>query len=206
MTGAGLIRRLAACRDALAVVEFALVLPLLLTLYVGGYVVTDMITCNRKVTIATRELTDIATRYPELTASQAQAILAASQQVLAPYNFQNATAILSEVQVVDATHVKVVWSEAIANGQTVTSTRQPNDSITVPSGLIPSSLIPSDSSQGNYCSLNATSGTGTQAGCMMLGEVSYAYTPAITYSNFTSMNLYDDIYMFPRVSSGIPQI
>ena len=45
-------------RDArgAVMIEFAFALPVLLTMYLGGYVICDMVDCNRKVTIAARSL------------------------------------------------------------------------------------------------------------------------------------------------------
>ena len=57
---------------AVALIEFAVVAPTLILLYLGSFVITDMISCNRKVTIAARELTDMSTRYaPTLPAATA---------------------------------------------------------------------------------------------------------------------------------------
>lgn len=49
-------RFVAALRDrrGVAMVEFALILPVMLVLYLGGAQLQDGIACNRKVTIATR--------------------------------------------------------------------------------------------------------------------------------------------------------
>lgn len=210
------LRLLWAARDAVVAVEFALALPLLLTLYLGTYVITDMILCSRKVTIATRELTDMSTRYVSLPNATIQNILGAAQQVLTPYNYTKATIWISEVKVVDATHVQIVWSKQLANGSTVqTSADAPHatgNTLTVQTGLIPANLIPvtnpASSSPGDYCTSNNPSSAiptnGTPAGCLMLGEVAYSYTPVVGIGTWGTSQLYDSIYMQPRLSSGVP--
>ena len=177
-------------------------LPVLLLLYIGGYVITDMIGCSRKVTVATRELTDMATRSAQLTTAQVSTILGAAQQVMVPYDYSKATVTLNEVQVVDSTHVKVVWSQS-ANG----TARTQWAAITVNAGLIPAYLLPTDTAAQSICTDTTTpagsAGAGN-GGCLILGEVAYAYKPVMGLGAVTTTNLGDAIYLSPRVSSSIP--
>ena len=203
---------------AVALIEFAVVAPTLILLYLGSFVITDMISCNRKVTIAARELTDMSTRYaPTLPAATADNILLAAQQVMVPYSYNNATIWLTQVQVVDATHVKVVWSEAITNGGTpgaaTDSQHLAGTTMTVQAGVIPPNLIPTGTGSGTYCTHANNPGNntywntanGNPAGCLMLGEVKYTYTPVVAGGYWSSTPLYDSIFMQPRDSSGAPQ-
>jgi Flp pilus assembly protein TadG len=52
-------RRLACDARGVALVEFAICLPVLILLYLGAYVISDAITCNRKVTRSARAVTDL---------------------------------------------------------------------------------------------------------------------------------------------------
>jgi Flp pilus assembly protein TadG len=70
-------------------VEFAIALPVMLLLYVMAFVLSDMTSCNRKVTITARAMADMATRYAALSTSTSASnsvatIIAASEQVLTP--------------------------------------------------------------------------------------------------------------------------
>lgn len=169
------LRRLRESTSGVALVEFAVAFPVLLLLYVGSYTLSDAIACNRKVTVTARTLTDLTTRYPSLTQADAANILNASAQVLSPYSVNNAIIGVSEVQVTDATHAKVIWSKAInAPGLTAGT-----------SVIIPNNMSP----------------TGTY---LILGQVQYAYTPSIHYLNTGSINLADSILMLPRVSDQVP--
>jgi Flp pilus assembly protein TadG len=168
--------------SGVALVEFAIALPVMLVLYMCAFLLSDMVTCNRKVTITARTVADLATRYAALSTStsatnSAATILAASAQVLVPYNSSNAMVRMSEVCALStsATTVQVVWSQ-VQNGTALTV----GNTFTVPSGLFVAS------------------------GCQILAETQYTYTPPIGLGSMASLALYDNIYMSPRLSTTIP--
>ena len=92
------LRRLPGCTHGAMLVEFAVALPVLLTLYTGAYTLSDMIACQRKVTAATHQLTDLVARANTLAPDDVSGVLAASAQVLAPYAGARAAITVSEVQ------------------------------------------------------------------------------------------------------------
>lgn len=168
--------------SGVSAVEFAIVLPLMLVLYLMAFLLSDMASCNRKVTITARAMADMATRYAALSTSTSATnsiatIMAAGTQVLTPYSTDKAMVRISEVCALStsATTVQVVWSQA-QNGTALTV----GNTFTVASGLFAAS------------------------GCQILSEVSYTYTPAIGLGTETSLSLYDSIYMSPRLSTTIP--
>ncbi|HWU04007.1 MAG TPA: TadE/TadG family type IV pilus assembly protein [Novosphingobium sp.] len=176
-------RRLAGHAGGSVAVEFALVLPLMLILYLCAFVLSDMIAANRKVTIAARTLTDLATRYSalSLTSTDTNAIapiLAAGQQVMYPYSSTNTFVRISQVcaSSTSATTVTVSWSQT----STGANARTANSTFTVGSGLF---------------------ATGT---CQIMGEVTYAYTPIFFTHTGATVYLTDTIYMTPRLSASIP--
>eukprot|EP01037_Dinobryon_pediforme_P019495 gene19495-19923_t len=82
----------------MALVEFALCLPVLIVLYLGGSAALDMISCSRKVTTATRAVVDLVGRtmspaiiYNAPQSANATSYLSASAVVLAPYKLNTAT-------------------------------------------------------------------------------------------------------------------
>lgn len=161
--------------SGVALTEFALCIPVLLIIYLGSFVISDAIACNRKVTVATRTITDLTTRYPNMTETDVSTILNASAQVMAPYNQADALVRVSEIQVTDASHAKIIWSRSI-NGQKLIA----NNVISIPNGM---------ASIGSY---------------LIFGEVNYAYTPIISYGFLKPTGIYDRIYMSPRLSDQIP--
>lgn len=157
-----------------AMIEFAITFPVLLLLYIGVCVFSDAIGCSRKVTIATRALTDLAARYPSLTEAETTTILNAGAQVLSPYDPENAAIVLSEIKVTDPTHASVVWSKAL-NSSAIT-----DKTVAIPSGLAATDTY------------------------LIQGKVTYTYTPALIFGNITKITLTDTILMLPRVSEEIP--
>jgi Flp pilus assembly protein TadG len=53
------LQRLRLAREGTSLVEFTIVLPTMLVLYLLAYTLCDALACSRKVTITTRELTDL---------------------------------------------------------------------------------------------------------------------------------------------------
>jgi len=71
--------------DALAAIEFAMVLPFMLLLYVGGIELANGMAINIKVTAAAHSVADMVSQNTQVSASQLQNILGASTAILAPY-------------------------------------------------------------------------------------------------------------------------
>jgi Flp pilus assembly protein TadG len=210
------------------IVEFAICLPLLLLMYSGGSFVSDMIACNRKVTIATRSLVDLVTRttspaivYNAPQSTNATSYLSASAIVLSPYSLDNATEQVSLLRVCDATHAYVVWTQAqtqSADGSTVTATTsthtpgtlptsgaQPAASVvTIPSTMITAPMVPVSPDGSNVCA-NLAVGTstktqvGTAGGWLYTGTIKYNFTPSFSYLPIGTTALTHTIYMVPRL-------
>lgn len=170
------LRRLRSDLDGTVLVEFAVAFPVMLGLYIGSYSISDAISCNRKVTVATRALTDLATRYPSMTESDVTMIFNASAQILYPYDASKASIVLSEVQVTSSTQAKVIWSRA-QNG----TAQAANATVTIPSGI---------AAIGTY---------------LIVGQFKYSYTSSVKFASYGgAIDLADTIVMLPRVSEQVP--
>ncbi len=99
-------------RRGLALVEFALVLPIMLTLFLGGFQLTQASACQRRVSIVARALADLVSQYETINATQVGTILDATSQIMAPYDIDAAHSRVSLIKVESASKVTVVWSEA----------------------------------------------------------------------------------------------
>jgi Flp pilus assembly protein TadG len=170
-----LLRALRSDRRGNAMIEFAVAAPVMILLYVGGYTLSDVIACNRKVTITARTIADLTTRYSSVTESDVQNILNVSTQVLTPYSAGNAAAGVAELQVTDATHAKVIWTRPVSDTSLVV-----NSSVVIPTSM---------AAVGTY---------------MIMGRVTYTYTPNVKFTNTGTMKLADTILMLPRVSDQVP--
>ena len=168
--------RLRADQSGTSLIEFALVLPAIVVLYLGSYQVEDAIACNRKVTIATRSVADLVSQNltGATSASAVDGDLYAATLVLAPYASSSAVMRVTEVTTDNNLKTTVVWSRGYnASGYTAGSVA------TIPAAM----KIP-----GTY---------------FLFAEVSYAYRPAANFGFVNSMNLYDSLYMLPRNSANI---
>ena len=108
--------RLASDKRGLALVEFALSIPVLLILFIGGYQVSDAISAYRKVTTTTRAIGDLTSQYSSVTDSDLDSILLASQQIMYPYSYVNAQLTITQVKIDSTGHPTVSWSRALNNG------------------------------------------------------------------------------------------
>jgi Flp pilus assembly protein TadG len=165
------------CRDSrgVAAVEFAIVLPFMLTLYIGGVELGDGMAIQVKVTDTAHTVADLVTQNKTINNATMQTILSASQQIIAPYSLVNATVTISEVSTNGSGAASVTWSDSL-NG-TPRTVGQP---MTLPSSL---------AGQANIS--------------LILGEVTYAYTPNLGYTITGTVNLSDSYWLFPRNSTSI---
>ncbi len=173
------VRRLLRDSGGAALIEFAMIFPLLLTMFLGSFILSDMIACNRKVTVAARELTDVTSRFASLQASDLSTILAASSQVMVPYKAANTSTRVTEIKLLTTTTATVLWSQGSPSSQALAKA----STITLPANAFAANMI------GSY---------------FIVGEVWYAYTPVLKMGSANTINMYDITYMTPRVSVPLP--
>jgi Flp pilus assembly protein TadG len=179
MTPAGIFARLRAMMrdvEGAALIEFAIVLPVTLTLYYGSIQLQDGFACSRKVTIATRAVADLAAQNltGETNIAEIDSALAASTLVLAPFKASPASIRLSEVTTNPGLITKVVWSRA-RNG----TAYKKNEKVDIPIEM----KVP-----GTY---------------FLLAEVSYEYQPPAFLGDLEPITFRDQLYMLPRNSDRI---
>jgi Flp pilus assembly protein TadG len=223
-----MLRRLARHKSGMALVEFALSLPVLIILYLGGYASLDMISCMRKVTTSTRSVVDLVGRtmspaiiYNAPQSANATTYLSASAVVLAPYKLNNATEQISLLRVCDATHAYVVWTQAqtqSADGSTATAAtstytagtlpashaQSASTVVAIPSTMVTAPLVPASPDGSNVCanlapSTSTKTQVGTAGGWLFMATVTYQYTAGVNFFSLPTMPLTDTIYMSPRL-------
>jgi Flp pilus assembly protein TadG len=168
-----------------AAVEFALLLPVMLTMYLGSVEVSQGLSADRKVVLLARTLGDLTTQKSAVSTSTMDTVSAAGSVVLSPLKVNVALMRVTSVAIsapssgvvndatVCWTYVKGTWSPAFAVGQQL-------DVTTVPTTLrtdIGSSVV--------------------------LAEVQYPYKPVIGYVVTGQLQLSERIFMRPRVSSYV---
>jgi len=168
------LRRLLRDKRGVSAVEFAMLLPLMVTLYLGGVEVSQAVAIDRKVTLIARALGDLVAQATNISNAEISNIMAASAAVVVPYQDNKLSIVVSSVKVDAQGVAKIAWSDtkngtARAVGSTVTL----NDALRTP---------------------NST---------LIWAEAQYAYTPTIGYVITGTMNLKDQIYMRPRLSDCV---
>jgi Flp pilus assembly protein TadG len=172
-----LSHRIAALRRdqrGVSAVEFAMLLPLMLTLYLGAVELSQGVSIHRKVTLTARTVADLASQVTTINNTDMTNMLKAAEAVIAPFPPGELKVTVSAVNI-DANGVATVaWSDTL-NG----TARGVNSSVTLPTALnVPSSQL-------------------------IWGEVYYTYTPTIGYVLTGVLNLFDQMYMRPRLTETV---
>jgi Flp pilus assembly protein TadG len=170
------LRRFMRDRDGVSAVEFALILPFMLTLYLGGAELGDGLAVQFKATLAARTVSDLASQYITIDSSTMSEILGAASTVVTPYSPANMTVTISELTTTNSSgSATVTWSASSGTPRTAGAT------LTLPTAL---RTLPSGTS-------------------ILWGEVTYPYTPAMGYVITGTINMYEDTYFFPRMTSSV---
>jgi len=163
-------------QSGLSAVEFALILPVMALIYLGGFELTQALSVNRLVALTASTVTNVTSQYTTISASQQMPdILNASVQVLSPWPASNATVVVSGISISTSGVATVAWSQALPSG----SARKVGATITLPAAL------------------------DTPGGFVVFGETTYAYTPLIDFIKMGTISLYSFDYMLPRASTTI---
>ena len=165
-----LLRRLKRRQGGVAAVEFAFILPIMVTLFFGLVETTQGVMIDRKVTMLNRTLADIASQSPSVNDTERTNIFGAAKTTIAPFPENSVGMTFSSVVIAANGTAKVCWTES--QGMTGLS---PGATITLPTGL----NVPSSS--------------------LIISKSNYPYTPAVGYTLTGTINIGNSpIYMRPR--------
>lgn len=108
----GILPRLLAERDGVAVVEFAFIAPVMLFLLVAAVDLGNAITTNRKVTAATQSTADLVAQERQLSDAEVDNAFNALDMMLSPFDASERNAIIySVVMDEDTSALTVDWQE-----------------------------------------------------------------------------------------------
>ena len=163
-------RRFARDRRGVSAVEFALLAPIMVALYLGCVEVSDAVSADRKVSLTAAAVANLTAQVATISTSDMTNILDASTAIISPYSASKLKITVSCLNIDANKNVTVKWS-ATRNGGV-------GGTVSVPTALqVPGQLIYS--------------------------QVSYAYTPTVGYTITGTLNLSDQMFMSPRITTPV---
>jgi Flp pilus assembly protein TadG len=165
-----------------AAVEFALIVPLMLVLFFGTVEFSSAVAVNRKISMVTQELADMAARYTSVNDTDMTNFGIIGDAMLTPYSATPLKATITEIYIDPATGAgRAQWSKGDVP-------RGPGSPVPVPANL-----IAKDAS--NKVIANQY---------LIFTETSYVYTPAVGYvMGSAGVTLSDKAYTRPRVTACV---
>jgi len=162
-----------------AALEFALLLPILVTLYAVGFEVCQAATVKRKLTDTTVQLANLTSQYTKVTKADISTIMNASSETMSPFPNSSLSLVVSEISVDANSHATVTWSEAYLNGVAFKGTP-----LTTPP-TAPASFVTPNSSY-------------------IVVQSSFSYTPIVAGGLVSPITMTNQSFMLPRDSGSIP--
>lgn len=167
---ASILRRFRKDDSGLSALEFAIVAPIMLTSLLGAVEVSNGMLADRKVTLVTSTIADLAAQDRDITNAEMNDIFAAGAAVMYPMGAAPLKMRISSVVADASTGVtKVEWSSALSM-----PARGAGTSLTVPAGMVP------------------------PGGSVIFAEVEYVYTSGIGEFLTSGVTIKDKFYLRPR--------
>ena len=162
------LRKFFKSEDGVSAVEFALIAPLMATIYFGCIELSIMMTLDRKVTGATAALGDLTARASSISDADLDDIIQATRMVMQPNDITVARIRISSLYE-DGGDVRVAWSDGC-----YILARVVDADVTIPPYLNPSDVT------------------------LIMAEIEYDYNSNIGYFFSSTKTLSDTFYLRPR--------
>jgi Flp pilus assembly protein TadG len=195
------VRKFSTDDDAVAAIEFAIVVPFMLLLLLGGGELAEGMAINVKVSATAHSVADMVTQNTSLSTSSMQNIMSGATAVIAPYPVNNMQLLVTVSEVSSDTNGNLTlgWSQSY-NGSSfgpgrpslASSTNPPYGALTRPTSLNGTVGNPNDANNQN------------DQVSFIVSEVSYVYTPNLGYTIVGPVTLGDSYWLFPRCSTDSP--
>lgn len=161
-------------KRGVAAVEFALIAPFMIALWLGSIELSQAVSIDRKVAHSASALADLVTQQTALSATQMQNIMNATEAILAPHDTNNLSIDISGVRIRGDGTTEVVWSATRSGSGTSGGGTQ----------AIPAALLVPNS-------------------FLVAANVSYTHTSAVAHSLTGPIQLSDAFFLRPRRSEEI---
>jgi Flp pilus assembly protein TadG len=107
---AALLRRFLAARDGIGGVEFALLAPVLIVLYLCAFELMTGFSVSKKVSMAASTVADLVSRADKVSKTDLEGMVDVTNAVFAPYGVDNLSLKITGVSIDSAKQAKVAWS------------------------------------------------------------------------------------------------
>lgn len=172
------LRRLARSERGVAAVEFAIITPFLILLYLGTIEISDLIAVDRRVTVVSGTTGDLVARSEDtITTSALGDYLRAAEGIIMPYSKTPLKQVISVVAVSSSGVTSVVWSCGYNGGTAKTA----GSTYALPAEMIAIS----------------------KSNWVIVSRASYSYTPLLGQVVTHDINLNRESYYLPRFGTVI---
>jgi Flp pilus assembly protein TadG len=165
-----LVTRFSRDGRGVSAVEFALVAPVMITLYFGCVDISDGVAADRKVTLVAATVANLAAQVSTISTADMDDLLKASTSIMSPYSAGPLKITVSCLSIDANKNVTVKWTRDADSGGV-------SGTITVPEALKESKTYPVQ---------------------FIFSRVAYTYTPIVGEVITGSLTLSDQMYMAPR--------
>lgn len=168
-----LTRFIASCKG-IAAVEFAMIAPVLVTLFFGMTEISDALNAGTKTTAVASTAADLVAQDKSICNAEMTDIFSALNAIMFPYPTNNMKITVSSLKDAGSGTVKVAWSDAQN-----TSPRPVNAIVSIPAGLVDT------------------------GGSVIFAEVTYNYSSPTGHLIYGSVPLSDKAYLRPRRTAQV---
>lgn len=163
-------------RSGVAALEFALILPVMLVLYLGGFEASKALEASRKVETTAETVGNLVARSRVMNQTAIDNIFNVSSAVMAPFSPDGLQIVVTTIKVDDKGQGTIDWSRASSGAGLTAGAPYP----------VPAKL--------NFGA----------ASYLVVAEVTYAYQPLLDYTKSFSGLEFSKTYTFrPRTSKSI---
>ncbi len=160
----------------MAAVEFSLILPIMVLLWIGGVEVTQGLSVDRRLNNLCSSIGDLVSRTKTITKAQIDQIFDIAPGAIYPYSATSLQMRVTAVKIDGSQNATVTWSRS-EGGTAYSKTQNLN-------AVVPETLRVANSQ-------------------IIMSEVNYTYTPAVGYVITGSVGMSDRLYFVPRLVNSI---
>lgn len=162
-----------------AALEFAIILPLMMSMWLGTFEITQSIAASRRVTLVSRTIADLTSRADKVNATDISTIFGASKAVFSPLDSTQLKMILTSVKRTGGQD-RVVWSK-VPSGQSTPGPYAAGTTFTLPNNIL-----------------------AAENESVIVAEVTYPYQPISQWITMpVAIDLGQKTYMIPRVKTEV---